>query len=123
MDEYGTVIGIVTLENVLEEIIGNVADEFDHEDPDVVPDGPGAFVIAGSASVQEVEHELKLSFGNVDVDTMAGLVMHFAEPIVNAGDEIDLGVAKARVLEVADDRTTRLRIILPHDTEASLGDR
>ncbi|QDV22602.1 hemolysin family protein [Aureliella helgolandensis] len=123
LDEYGTVIGIVTLENVLEEIIGNVADEFDHEDPDVVPDGPGAFVIAGSASVQEVEHELKLSFGNVDVDTMAGLVMHFAERIVNAGDEIDLGVAKARVLEVADDRTTRLRIILPHDTEASLGDR
>ncbi len=41
IDEYGTVIGIVTLENVLEEIIGDVADdEFDIEDPDIVPDGP-----------------------------------------------------------------------------------
>lgn len=120
LDEYGTVIGIVTLENVLEEIIGNVADEFDHEDPDIVPDGPGAFLVVGSASVQEVETKLGLSFGDAfDADTMAGLVMHYAERIVSAGDEIGLGVADAKVLEVADDRTTRLRITIPRDEDES----
>jgi CBS domain containing-hemolysin-like protein len=113
IDEYGTVIGIVTLENVLEEIIGNVSDEFDVENPDVVPDGPGSYVIAGSASVTEVEQELGISFGETDADTMAGLLMHFAHRIVNSGDVIDLGVAQAKVLEVSDDRTTRMRIRTP----------
>lgn len=114
LDEYGTVIGIVTLENVLEEIIGNVADEFDDEDPDVVPDGPGAYLIAGSASVQEVEQKLGLLFeDHIDADTMAGLVMHYAERIVNAGDEVNLLVATAKVLAVSDDRTTQLRVTLP----------
>ena len=113
LDEYGTVIGIVTLENVLEEIIGNVADEFDHEDPEIVPDGPGAYIVSGGASVEEVEQELGLSFGETDVDTMSGLLLHFAQRLVNPGDEIDLGgVAQARVLEVADDRTTALRLSL-----------
>jgi CBS domain containing-hemolysin-like protein len=113
IDEYGTVIGIVTLENVLEEIIGDVADEFDIEDPDVVPDGPDEFIVMGSASVADVERRLGLSFGDVDVDTVSGLLMHFAERLVSAGDEVDLLVAKAKVLDVADDRATRVRLILP----------
>ncbi len=110
LDEHGTVIGIVTLENVLEEIIGNVADEFDVEDPNIVPEGPGSFVIDGSTSVQDVEQQLGLSFGETEADTMAGLLMHFAQRIVSAGDVVDLGVAEAKVLQVADDRTTSLRI-------------
>jgi CBS domain containing-hemolysin-like protein len=115
LDEYGTVIGIVTLENVLEEIIGNVADEFDDEDPEIVPDGPGAFVVSGTASVQDVETQLGLSFGEEveGADTMAGLLMNIAERIVSTGETIDLQVASAKVIDVADDRTTKLRITLP----------
>lgn len=112
IDEYGTVIGVVTLENVLEEIIGDVADEFDIEDPEIVPDGPEAYIIQGSAAVADVESQLGLSFGDADVDTMAGLLMDVAERIVTAGDEIDLGVAKAKALDVADDRVTRMRLTL-----------
>lgn len=112
LDEYGTVVGIVTLENVLEEIIGNVADEFDVEDPEIVPDGPGAYIIDGGTAVGDVERQLGISFGETDADSMSGLLMHFAQRIVNSGDTIDLGVAQAKVLEVADDRTTRLRINL-----------
>ncbi len=116
IDEYGTVIGVVTLENVLEEIIGNVADEFDVEDPDIVPDGPGAYVIDGNAAVVDVERQLGLSFGETDADSMSGLLMLFAHRILNAGDEVDLGIAQAKVLEVSDDRATRLRIHLPEQS-------
>ncbi|MFO1062692.1 MAG: hemolysin family protein [Pirellulales bacterium] len=112
IDEYGTIIGIVTLENVLEEIIGDVADEFDVESPEIVPDGPGAYVIQGSAAVEDVESRLELSFGEADVDTMSGLLTDAAERLVTAGEVIDLGVAEAKVLEVADDRVTRLRLLL-----------
>ena len=117
IDEYGTVIGIVTLENVLEEIIGDVADEFDVEDPDIVPDGPEAFIVLGSAAVVDVERKLGLSFGEVDVDTISGLMMHFAERLVTAGDVVDLEVATAKVLAVSDDRATRVRILLNKPAE------
>ena len=117
IDEYGTVIGIVTLENVLEEIIGDVADEFDVEDPDIVPDGPETYIVLGSAAVVDVERKLGLSFGEVDVDTISGLMMHFAERLVLAGDVVDLEVATAKVLEVADDRATRVRILLNKPAE------
>ncbi len=121
LDEYGTVIGIVTLENVLEEIIGNVEDEFDHENPEIVPDGPGAYLIDGSTAVQDVEQRLELSFGDdIEADTMAGLVTHFAQRILNVGDTIDLRVAEAKVLQVSDDRITRLRVNL-FQTEADVG--
>ena len=117
IDEYGTVIGVVTLENVLEEIIGNVADEFDVEDPEIVPDGPGAYVIDGKTAVVDVERQLGLSFGETDADSMSGLLMHFAHRILNAGDEVDLGIAQAKVLEVSDDRAIRLRIHLPEQAK------
>lgn len=118
LDEYGTVIGIVTLENVLEEIIGDVVDEFDDEDPEIVPDGPGAYLVAGSTAVHDVEEKLGLLFAEeADVDTMAGLVMHYAQRIVTAGDEVDLIGARARVLEVVDDRTTQLRITLSEEED------
>ena len=110
IDEHGTVIGIVTLENVLEEIIGNVADEFDVEDPEIVPDGPGAFVVEGATAVVDVEKRLGVAFGDTDADTMSGLLMHHAQRILNEGEIVDLGVAEAKVLQVADDRTTSLRI-------------
>lgn len=117
IDEYGTVIGVVTLENVLEEIIGDVADEFDVENPEIVPDGPGAYIIQGSAAVGDVESQLQLSFGDADVDTMGGLLMDAAERILTAGDVIDLNVAEAKVLEVADDRVTRLRLRITKPAE------
>lgn len=117
IDEYGTIIGVVTLENVLEEIIGDVADEFDIEDPEIVPDGPEAYIIQGSAAVSDVESQLQLSFGDADVDTMAGLLMDVAERIVTAGDVIDLGVAEAKVLDVADDRATRMRLKITKPVE------
>jgi len=60
LDEHGTVVGIVTLENVLEEIIGDVADEFDTEDPQIVPEGPTTFVIDGAPPVEDVEKELEI---------------------------------------------------------------
>lgn len=110
IDEHGTVIGIVTLENVLEEIIGNVADEFDVEDPEIVPDGPDAFVVDGATAVEDVEEKLGVSFRETEADTMSGLLMHYAQRIVNEGEVIDLGVAEAKVLQVSDDRTTSLRI-------------
>ena len=112
VDEYGMMIGIVTLENVLEEIIGKVADEFDIEEPEIVPDGQGSFVILGSTAVQDVENRLGIHFEYADVDTMSGLLLNKAERLLVAGDVIEFPNAIAKVLSVSDDRATKVRLTL-----------
>jgi CBS domain containing-hemolysin-like protein len=115
VDEYGMMIGIVTLENVLEEIIGEVADEFDIEDPEIVPDGPDSFVILGSTAVQDVENRLGIRFEYADVDTMSGLLLNKTERLLVAGDIIEFPNAVAKVLSVSDDRATKVRLTLISD--------
>ena len=113
IDEHGTVIGIVTLENVMEQIVGDVADEFDIEDPDVVPDGPGQYVASGGTPIDKLERELGVSFSAPDVDTLSGLLMQHAQEIVDEGDLVSLGPVEAQVLETANGRATRVRLTLP----------
>ncbi len=115
VDEYGTIIGMVTLENVVEEIVGNVSDEFDSEDPEIVPDGEGAFIIEGTTAVEDVQSRLGIIFEDVDVDTIGGLLMHKAQRLLAAGDVIKLEGVAAKVLSVADDRVTKVRLQLDSD--------
>ncbi len=112
VDEYGMTIGIVTLENVLEEIIGEVADEFDVDEPEIVPDGPDSYVILGSTAVEDVELRLGIRFEEADVDTVSGLLLHKAERLLVAGDIIEFPGIIAKVLSVSDDRATKVRFTL-----------
>ncbi|MBM3964693.1 MAG: HlyC/CorC family transporter, partial [Planctomycetes bacterium] len=112
VDEYGMIIGIVTLENVMEEIIGDVADEFDVEEPEIVPDGPDSWVVLGSTAVDSLENRLGIQFEDADVDTVAGLLVHQAERLLVAGDVIELSGVTAKVLSVSDDRATKVRFTL-----------
>jgi CBS domain containing-hemolysin-like protein len=113
VDEYGTIIGIVTLENVMEEIIGDVADEFDVVEPEIVPDGPGNFIVLGSTAVDDLEARLGIQFEDADVDTDSGLLLHKAERMLVAGDVIEFDDrVQAKVLSVSDDRATKVRFTL-----------
>lgn len=110
IDEYGTVIGVVTLENVLEQIIGDVEDEFDTEQTNIVPDGPDEWIVLGSTPVDDVERRLGIPYGEAEADTFSGLLMHYAEHILAPGDRIQLSGFVAEVLEVRDDRAYRVRV-------------
>ncbi len=110
IDEYGTVIGIVTLENVLEEIIGEVDDEFDNDDPHIIPDGPDQFILRGRTPLEEACQKFHLDTPDTEIDTFAGLLTHRAQRILAVGDRIDLGEWSAEVLEVRDDRARRIRM-------------
>jgi len=110
IDEYGNVIGIVTLENVLEEIIGEVDDEFDNDDPHMIPDGPDQFILRGRTPLEEVCQKFNLDAPDAEIDTFAGLLVHKAQRILSVGDRIELDDWTAEVLEVRDDRARRIRM-------------
>ncbi len=119
IDEHGTVIGIVTLENVMEQIVGDVADEFDIEDPEIVPDGPGQFVAVGSTPIEDLEARLNVTFATPEADTLSGLLMHYAQEIVEEGQSIRMGAVQADVLGASNGRAIRVRLTL---TEEHVGD-
>lgn len=123
VDEYSTTIGICTLENVIEQIVGAVQDEFDLENPDIVPDGPGQYIVQGSTPIDVVEKVLSIHRDDEEVDTFSGLLMALHGEILEAGDRIELRNAVADVLEVKGARAERIRVTLKNspadDTEKS----
>ncbi len=112
VDEYSTTIGIVTLENVLEQIVGPVQDEFDLETPEIVPDGPGQYIVQGSTPIDVVEKVLNLYRYDADVDTFSGLLMSRHGDILESGDRVELIGAVAEILEVKGARAERIRVTL-----------
>lgn len=116
IDEHGTVIGIVTLENVMEQIVGDVADEFDIENPEIVPDGPGQFVAVGSTPIEDLEERLNVKFSASEADTLSGLLMHYAQEIVEEGQSVRMGKVQADVLDASNGRAVRVRLTLPEGT-------
>ena len=113
VDEYGAVAGIVTLENVLERIVGPLQDEFDDELPAVVTEGPGSYLVQGGAHIEEVNEALKMDLVAPGTETIAGLVTLQLGRIAAPGDRVELEGASAEVLEVRHSRASRIRLVVP----------
>jgi CBS domain containing-hemolysin-like protein len=120
VDEHGTISGIVTLEDVLEPIIGSVEDEFDQEPPDVVREGPLTFVVSGGATLDTLNRRFGLAWEAAGMDTISGLLMTRADRLLRAGDRIDLPGALAEVLTVEGQRATRIRLTLSTEPSETL---
>lgn len=113
VDEYGTLIGFVTLENVVEQIVGQLEDEFDDETPEIVPDGRGRFLVSGRALVTAVNAKLQIALEAGDVDTLSGLLTTRLGRIPAQGDEVEIDGMTAEVLEVKGRRASRVRVTVP----------
>lgn len=112
VDEYGMVSGIVTLDNILEAIIGPVEDEFDDEQPEFVKEGPQVYLVSGNMSIDQINQRFGIRLEAHDVDTIAGLMMARTDKMLAAGDRVELAGATAEVLEVKGPRATRIRLTL-----------
>ncbi len=110
LDEYGGVSGIVTLENVVEEIVGPIQDEFDAELPELLPLHEGTWSVAGSMLVRDLESDLEVEISEADEDTMAGVVIAELGRSPRVGDRVRIGPLRAEVREVAGNRILRLQV-------------
>jgi CBS domain containing-hemolysin-like protein len=86
-DEYGSVTGIVSLEDLLEELVGEIADEYDVEEPEIVSVGDGVFRVSGKTSIDDLNDALEADLPDEDWDTIAGLVLDVFGKIPDEGEE------------------------------------
>jgi CBS domain containing-hemolysin-like protein len=111
LDEYGGVSGIVTLENVIEEIVGQIQDEFDLlEKPELTRKGENLYLVSGSMLVMDLEDELGVEISDRDADTLAGVVLTELGRRARPGDTLDLGPLVVEVLEIDRNRVKTLQV-------------
>ena len=91
MDEYGGIAGLVTIEDVLEEIVGDIRDEYDVEQPEIEQEGADRFWVAGRLSLADLSELLNYDFEREDLTTVAGLVYDSFGRVPRAGEKGTLG--------------------------------
>ena len=110
VDEYGEVMGLVTLEDILEEIVGDISDEYDIVVPGVRPQPDGSVTVDGGVPIRDLNRAMEWSLPDEEATTVAGLVIHEARSIPEAGQTFTFHGFRFRVLRRERNRITALRI-------------
>ena len=110
VDEYGEVEGLVTLEDILEEIVGDITDEHDVAMPGVRRQPDGSVIVEGGVSIRDLNRVMEWNLPDEEANTIAGLVIHEARSIPEVGQSFTFYGFRFRVLRRARNRITSLRI-------------
>jgi len=111
VDEYGGTSGLVTLEDILEELVGEIQDEFDQELPPFQQLGAGAYLVDGSLPLDEANRRLGTGIEDPDNDTIGGHVVKLLGRIPVVGDRVDIGPYRVIVESMAGRRLAQLRFM------------
>ncbi len=116
VDEWGGVVGLVTLEDVLEELVGEIHDEFDVDDDGAEPEArqleDGSWLVKGSWPLLSAAQTLGLKVGEAGVDTIGGLIMHELGRVPTIGDRVRIGRWCAEVVRMRRQRVTGVRLTM-----------
>lgn len=116
VDEYGEVMGLLTLEDIIEEIVGNITDETDIPETEASPQPDGSLIVEGLAPIRDVNRLMEWDLPDEEATTIAGLVIHEAQTIPNPGQTFTFHEFRFEVLRRHRNRITRLRVVPLNDT-------
>ncbi|MCE5972289.1 HlyC/CorC family transporter [Sinirhodobacter sp. WL0062] len=111
VDEYGDLKGLLTLEDILEEIVGEITDEFDPKaERQLKPTETGDYIVDGAMTIRDLNRETDWSLPDDEANTIAGLVIHEAQTIPDMGQVFSFHGFRFEVIERKDNRITKIKI-------------
>ncbi len=122
IDEYGQTAGLVTMEDVLEEIVGDIQDEYDSEEEDIVAEAENVYLVKGVTSLEELSEVLELDMTEEDFDTLNGLMVSELGHIPVEGEQFTMKYhnCQMEIVEVKNKMITLARITkLPEEEETT----
>ena len=110
VDEYGMLMGLVTMEDILEEIVGHIDDEHDRPASELSQRGDGTLEVAGSLSIRDLNREMGWSLPDDEANTVAGLVIHEARAIPEIGQVFEFHGLRFRIISRQRNQILQVRI-------------
>jgi putative hemolysin len=116
VDEYGGTAGLVTIEDLLEEIVGEIRDEYDVESETVVDEGQGRFVFSGKVDVDEIARRLDVHIEREGFETVGGYLLSHLGRVPVVGERFDIDGLTVEVLDAERRRVNKVRIVKHEET-------
>jgi putative hemolysin len=111
VDEYGGTAGLATIEDLIEQIVGEIQDEYDTGDPSIQPVSEGEFIVDARVLIDDINDLLDIELRSDDAERIGGLIYERLGRVPRVGDIVDLGEAVGTVLAVKGVRAQKLRIV------------
>ena len=116
--EYGATAGLITLEDMLEEIVGDIRDEYDEDEEDEVKEiAPNEYLVSGSAKLDDLNDRLDLELESEDYDSIGGLVIGLLEHLPEEGEAVDCGNIRLVVEHVEKNRIDKIRLFIQQESD------
>ncbi len=110
VDEHGGVSGLVTMEDLMEEIVGEIQDEYDKENVQFIEQGPFDYIVLGDAEVEELEDLFDIDLASDDYITVGGLITHHLGRFPLEGEKLDIKGLELEILEASQKNIKKLRV-------------
>ncbi|MDA3010518.1 MAG: hemolysin, partial [Actinomycetota bacterium] len=112
-DEYGDIAGVITLEDCLEELVGEIVDEYDTDRADIEELPTGELIVAGTTNIDDLNDRLSVDLPNEDFDSVGGFIFSSLERVPEPGDVVEFEGHRFITELVEGRRVRRVRVEVP----------
>lgn len=118
LDEYGQAEGLITLEDIIEEIVGEIRDEFDEDEATVIRQiGDNQYIIQGSINLDDFNEQLETDMDSENYESLGGLIIEHLERLPQKGDTVTIDNCTLTVIKMEDKRIDLVKVVIEEKTE------